>query len=173
MYKINNSICILFFSGFLLLDCSKSVTSSGSSSNVKSGQNSVSSPPCIVYKTKSDYSKNIPVILSDDKTRIVSYPDVKDVYFKGNLAYPIVLNDGFLLDNRGIGPNVAFLSITYEQYSKMVKTPSSAELFELIIDKDPLKEMYQCGNRSKYSNIENELNELISSGKIKTCTKLK
>jgi hypothetical protein len=84
-----------------------------------------------------------------------------------------VLNDGFLLDNRGIGPNVAFLSITYEQYSKMVKTPSSEELFELIIDKDPLKEMYQCGNRSKYPDIENDLNTLISSGKLKSCKKLK
>jgi hypothetical protein len=98
---------------------------------------------------------------------------VKDVYFKGNLAYPTLLNDGYLLDNRGIGPNVAFLSITYEQYSKMVKTPSSSELFELIIEKDPLIEMFQCGNRSKYSEIEKELNELISSGKISTCTKLK
>ena len=120
MYKINNSICILLFSGSLLLACSKPVDPSGSAPTLKSGQNSVPSPPCIVYKTKSDYSKNIPVILSDDQTRIVSYPDVKDVYFKGNLAYPTVLNDGFLLDNRGIGPNVAFLSVTYEQYSKMV-----------------------------------------------------
>jgi hypothetical protein len=173
MCKINNSICILLISGSLLMACSKSAVTSGSASNVKSGQSSVPSPPCIVYKTKSDYFNNIPVILSDDQTRIVSYPDVKDVYFKGNLAYPTVLNDGYLLDNRGIGPNVAFLSITYEQYSKMVKTPSSEELFELIIDKDPLKEMIQCGNRSKYTDIENELNTLISSGKIKTCTKLK
>ena len=112
-------------------------------------------------------------MLSDDKSKIISYPDVKDVYFKGNLAYPTVLKDGFLLDNRGIGSNVAFLSVTYEQYSKMVKTPSLAELYELIIDKDPLKEMYQCGNRSKFSDIENELNEAISDGKIKTWTKLK
>jgi len=173
MFKIFNSFCILCFSVSMLIACSRAVNPSGSASDVKSGQSSVPSPPCIVYKTTADYSKNVPVILSDDKTRIVSFPDVKDVYFKGNLAYPTVLNDGFLLDNRGISTNVAFLSVTYEQYSKMVKTPSSAELFELIIDKDPLKEMVQCGNRSKYSDIEYELNELISSGKIKTCTRLK
>jgi len=173
MYKVFNSAFILFFSAFLMFACSHSSTPSGSASNVKSGQNSVASPPCIVYKTKSDYSKNIPVILSDDRTRIVSYPDVKDIYFKERLAYPTLLKDGFLLDNRGISPNVAFLSITYEQYSKMDKTPSSSELFELIIDKDPLIEMYQCGNWSKYSDIENELNKLITSGNINTCTKLK
>jgi hypothetical protein len=173
MYKINNSIFILFLSGYVLLACSRTVVSSGSVSTVKSGKSSVPSPPCLIYKTKSDYSKNIPVILSDDKTTIISYPDVKDVYYKGILAYPTVLNDGFLLDNRGIGPNVAFLTLSYEQYSKMNKTPSAIEFFQLILDRDPLLEMYQCGNRSKYSDIENELNELISSGKFKSCKKLK
>jgi hypothetical protein len=173
MFKLFNSFCILFFTVLMLIACSRTVNSSGTSTVVNSGQSSVPSPPCIVYKTKSDYSKNVPVILSDDRNRIVSYPDVKDVFFKGNLAYPTVLNDGFLLDNRGISPNVAFLSVTYEQYSKMTKTPSVDELFQLIIEKDPLKEMYQCGNRSKYGDIENELNKMISSGKIDSCTKLK
>jgi hypothetical protein len=173
MYKLKNSLFVLFLSGSVFLACSKSAVPSGSAANIKSGQNSVASPPCIVYKTKLDYSKNIPVVLSDDQTRIISYPDVKDIYYKDSLAYPTVLKDGFLLDNRGISPHVAFLSISYEQYSKMEKAPSSSELFELIIDKDPLIEMYQCGNRSKYSDIENDLNKLISSGNINTCTKLK
>jgi hypothetical protein len=173
MYKVFNTACILLFSASVILACSNATTPTSSSQDIKSGQNSVASPPCIVYKTKADYSKNIPVILSDDQSRIISYPDVKDIYFKESLAYPSALDNGFLLDNRGIGPNVAFLSITYEQYSKMDKTPSSTELFELIIDKDPLVEMFQCGNRSKYSEIENELNKLISSGNINTCTKLK
>jgi hypothetical protein len=173
MHKISCGIGISLIFLSLLMACSKASAPSASVSNTGSGQNSVASPPCIVYKTKSDYFKNVPVILSDDLKRIVSYPDVKDVCFKGELAYPTVLSDGFLLDNRGIGPNVAFLSVTYEQYSKMVKTPTVDELFELIIDKDPLKEMYQCGNRSNYSDIEKELNELISSGKIRSAKKLK
>jgi hypothetical protein len=167
------SVCFICISVYLLLGCSRHVGSSGENSAMKDGKTSSASPPCIIYKTKSDYSKNIPVILSDDRTRIVSYPDVKDVYFKGELAYPTALNDGFLLDNRGIGPNVAFLSITYDQYSKMLKTPSSGELFALIIDKYPLKEMYQCGTRNMYSDIESEMNRLISADSIKTFTKLK
>jgi len=155
------------------MGCSKAVTSSKTANNTKSIASSVPSPPCIVYKTRADYTKNVPVILSEDKSAIVSYPDVKDIYFKGSLSYPAILNDGFLLDNRGIGPEVAFLNITYEEYSAMQKTPSTSELMALILDKDPLTELYQCGIRSQYSDPEKELNEIITSGKIHSCKKLK
>ena len=161
--------CMIFWTS----GCSRPVTSAGSSAAVEKGSSAAPSPPCIVYKTKADYSKNIPVILSGDKKRIVSYPDVKDVYYQGEFAYPAGLKKGFLLDNRGIGPDVAFLSVTYEEFSKMEKTPSADELYDLIIDKDPLLVMYKCGNRSDYQDIKKELNEIISSGKIETFTKLK
>jgi len=112
-------------------------------------------------------------MLSEDKKNIVSYPDIRDVYYKGKLAYPTVLADGFLLDNRGIGPDVAFLNITYEAYRDLSKTPSIDELMKLILDKDPIREMFQCGYRSQYSDPEKELNNLISSGNLKNCKKLK
>jgi len=32
---------------------------------------------------------------------------------------------------------------------------------------------YQCGNRSKYVDIVNELNVIIRSGKLANCRKLK
>jgi len=173
MIKASFSLCLIFLSLTLLQDCSRPFTPSGSASNVKSGQSTVPSPPCIIYKTRADYSKYIPVILSEDKTKIISYPDVKDVYFNGELAYPTRLNDGFFLDNRGIGPDVAFLTITYEQYSRLDITPPVTELFNSILDKDPVIVMYQCGNRIQYKEIVIELNELISSGKITSCDKLK
>jgi hypothetical protein len=173
MMKVSYSLCLIFLSVTLLQDCSRPLPPSGSVSSVKSGQSKITSPPCIVYKTRSDYSKNIPVLLSEDKTKIVSYPDVKDVYFNGELAYPTQLNDGFLLDNRGIGPNVAFLAVTYEQYSRLDKTPPATDLFNSILDKDPVLVMYQCGSRIQYKEIVIELNELISSGKITSCNKLK
>ena len=78
---------------------------------------------CTIYKTKGDYSRYVPVELTDDKTRISSFPDVKDVYLDGKLAMPTALTGGYLLDNRGIGPNVAFLSITYEEYSRIEEDP--------------------------------------------------
>jgi hypothetical protein len=116
---------------------------------------------------------NVPVMLSNDRSSIVSYPDRKDLYYKGDLAYPTRLHDGFLLDNRGIGANVAFLSLTYETYSKLDRTPSLPELINLIIDKDPLTEMYQCGNRGQYSDPEKDLNDIIDARKFESCRKLK
>ena len=103
-------------------------------------------PPVIIYKTTRDYSRNVPVTL---------------------LPYPTPLADGFLLDNRGIGQHVAFLSYTYEEYAALPKTPTAAELFEKIIDKHPLVEIHFCGNRYQYKNLVEELNAQIRAGKFK------
>jgi hypothetical protein len=164
---------MIFFSGYFLLGCSKSVAPSGASASGKQAENTLPSPPCIIYKTNGDFTMNVPVILSEDGASIVSYPDIKDVFYKGTLAYPTPLKEHFLLDNRGIGLQVAFLNITYETYSKLDKTPSPSELMAMILDKNPLMEMYQCGSRSQYSDPEKELNEIISSGKLGSCKRLK
>lgn len=129
--------------------------------------------PCIIYKTKADYRALVPVSLSDDRSRVTSYPDVSDLRKQAESAYPVDLSGGFLLDNRGIGPNVAFLSVTYKEYESQTKTPNAGELFQQLLDKDPLLEMYQCGNRTQYSDIVRELNEVIDSGKLSDCKKIK
>ena len=130
-------------------------------------------PKVIIYQTSADYSKLVPVILSADRKSLVSYPDVKDVYFNGTLAYPTPLNRGYLLDNRGINKDVAFLKVTYEEYSRLSKTPSPDELLKMVIATKPLKSMYQCGNRSAYKDIEKELNSKIDAGDFSTFTKIK
>ena len=84
---------------------------------------------------KKDYSQNVPVLLSDNKLTIVSYPAVEDVMVNGKYPLPTLLKKGYYLDNRGIGPNVAFTKYTYEEYSKLSATPSVHELFQSIIDK--------------------------------------
>ena len=159
----------------IFFSCSHKGTPQGSdsASGDKKGVASVPSAPCIIYKTRADYSGNVPVMLSPDKSRIVSYPDKKDIYYKGKLAYPTALKDGYLLDNRGIGPDAAFLKLTYEAYRDLDKTPSSDELLKLILDNDPVTEMYQCGYRSQYTDPEKELNEIITSGKLGNCKRLK
>ena len=86
-------------------------------------------PHCIVYKTRADYSKLVPVILSADKSKIVSYPDVKDINNNGNFPYPSPLKKGYLLDNRGIGPDVAFIRLTYEEFARLKATPPAADLY--------------------------------------------
>ena len=100
------------------------------------------SPPLMVYKTVKNYNKNVPVILTEDKTAISSYPDVKDIYYKGEFSYPTEVADGYLIDNRGINKNVAFIDLTYEAYSKFSETPSAEALYSMILGKDPLLELY-------------------------------
>ncbi|MFK5857473.1 MAG: hypothetical protein QM503_15190 [Bacteroidota bacterium] len=129
-------------------------------------------PTTFIYKTVGDYINLVPITLSDDKTKILSYPHPKDVYYKGKLAVPTQLEDGYLLDNRGISANVAFLNITYEEYSKLDKAPSTDELFEMIVDKNPLTDLYNCGNRYQYKDEVIELNIIISEKQLKQCRKM-
>ena len=137
------------------------------------GSTAIPGPPCIVYKMRSDYSQFVPVMLSEDKATITSYPGIKDIYYKEKLSYPTPLASDYFLDNRGIDQHVAFLNITYGEYSKLPSTPSAGELMKRILDKDPLTEMYQCGLKSQYGNIEKELNDIITSGRLKEFKRLK
>jgi len=137
--------------------------------------------PAIIYKTSGDYSALVPVTLNDQKTQVTSYPDIKDVYYSGyantQLAYPTKLDNGYLLDNRGISANSAFLKYTYDQYSKLSKTPSSAELFSSILVTSPFLEMYNCGARSFAHDTEqqtiSEINALIiDSNQLDKCKRI-
>ncbi len=129
-------------------------------------------PPTLIYKTKDDYNNLVPVILSDDKSAITSYPHPKDLFYKGKLALPSQLADGYLLDNRGISQNVAFLNITYGEYSKFKNIPSPDSLYTLILDKEPLLELYNCGNRHQYKNEVEQLNGIINDGQLVNCKKI-
>ncbi len=132
-----------------------------------------SSPPVIIYKTKANYDTLVPVILSTEKDHIVSFPDVRDLVYKGELSYPTRLADSFLLDNRGITEKVAFLDISYSKYRSLDKTPQSSELYEMILDNDPVEVMYFCGSRAMYKDIVKELNEKIKAGDFSLWSKLK
>lgn len=129
--------------------------------------------PAIVYKTLKDYSKFVPVTLNSDKTEIVAYPSPQDIFYKGKLAYPLQLEGGYWLDNRGIGANSAFLNITYEEYAKLETAPSLSDMLHRIIDKDPFLEIYNLGNRDRFKNEIAEINELIKSGKLKKFKRIK
>lgn len=128
-------------------------------------------PPALVYKTKINYNNQVPVILSEDKSKIVAYPDPSDIRMGNDFPYPTVLNNGYLLDNRGIGKNVAFLKITYKEYSKLSEAPSVKELYSMILDKDPLTELCNCGNRNAFTDIMEQLNELINNHTLRTTCK--
>jgi len=130
-------------------------------------------PPVIVYKTLENYNDKVAVILNEENTDIVSYPGSNDVYTNGELAYPIALNDGYLLDKRGINEHVAFVNISYDTYSKAMRVFTKDQLFEMIINDDPLVEMYHCGIVTDYKDIEKELNDIIDNEQIGDFEKLK
>lgn len=121
-------------------------------------------PPVIVYKTSADYSNLVPVNMDDSKTTIVSYPDPVDV--KAHKR-PTLLENGYLLDNFGIGRNVAYMDYTYEEYAALDKVPEMETLLQHIIDRNPLTEYYVSNEEyprgSKGRNIE-ILNQSIASG---------
>ncbi len=124
----------------------------------------VPSPPVYIYKMRKDYSKNVPVIMNPERTKIISYPAPSDLVIGGRLMLPTPLHDGYWLDNRGISPHTAFLSYTYEEYSRLAEAPSMQQLRECIIDKNPFTEIRTCGQRRDYKNIVTELNALIDTG---------
>lgn len=131
-------------------------------------------PPTIIYKTNKDYYDKVPVTLSEDKSKVISYPDIKDVYYEGQLSLPTRMSNGYLLDNRGISQNVAFISMTYQEYAALDKTPDPDELMKYIIDDEPIAEMYNCGNRYQFtSGVVTEVNTIIGTGKLGSCKKMK
>lgn len=175
MQKSFIKILTLAIASVFIVSCSNSKKMNKTNETEKEAiEETVSAgPPTIIYKTTKDYADKIPVTLSEDKSEIVSYPGIKDIYYKGEFAYPTPLNDGYLLDNRGINANTAFLKLTYEEYSKLESTPSKDELFEMIIAPDPITEMYNCGNKFKFKNIEQELNNAIDNKELSNFKKLK
>ena len=129
-------------------------------------------PPAIVYRAKKQYADLVPVILSDDKSRIVSYTSPDDLRQMKNQPLPTMLNEGYFLDNRGININVAFIDIKYADYLQLEKLPSLQEMYALIIDKDPLDELCDCGSRKAFTEITSQLNHLIDSEQLRKVCKV-
>ncbi len=109
--------------------------------------------------------------MNEERTKIISYPDPSDIYYQGIFSIPIQLSYCYLLDNRGINENVAFLSFTYQEYSKLKEVPPMSILLSRIVDKYPLKELIYCGERAQYQQEVTELNKLIQSG-FTGCTRV-
>lgn len=113
--------------------------------------------PLIIYKTRSNYSNYVPISLSTDKSKIISYPGPADVKYNGRLAYPTALEKGYYLDNIGISSKVAYLKYTLEEYSKLDSAPTLKEMLDNILDDDPLLEYYDCGSRQ---TVEKDLGDI-------------
>jgi hypothetical protein len=137
-------LCIVFIA--FLFGCK-------SKSPLTQSQNTinVTGPQVVIYKTKDNYFMHVPVNLSADKL---------------SLTYPVKLENGYLLDRRGINEGCAFLKLTYYEYSRLDHTPTQEELMNLILDPDPLTELYYCGRKNDFKDLESELNQAILSGNL-------
>ena len=99
---------------------------------------------------------------------LIGQSEQKEKLLKSSMKKSMILEKGYLLDNRGVGENVAFLKMTYEEYSKLENAPSLKELYLLILDKDPLLELCNCGNSKVFSDKVNQLNKVIKADNLRT-----
>ena len=163
---------LLALSLLLLVGCCgrKDATTGSSASGPTAGGEQLStatvpgvaaSPHMLVYRTKRDLQDQVPVMLSKDRKTIASYPHPMDLHTAEGLPLPTRLQDGWLLDNRGIGTNVAFLRTTYAEYAAMEQAPSQAELLGAIEDPDPLTDLCDCGPRTIFTDPVEQINDLI------------
>jgi hypothetical protein len=130
-------------------------------------------PPAIVYKTTQNFDALVPVQLSTDQASIIAFPHPTDLKKAEQLTYPTQLESGYLLDNRGIDVNTKFLDMTYEDYAALKEPPKADSLLYYLIDQAPFLEIYNCGNRHHFQDIELEINQLFLHKELKKrCKKL-
>lgn len=120
----------------------------------------------VVYKTKKNYNRQVAVTLNTDKTTVISYPDPSDI--RSFRPYPIHLRSKYLLDQRGIDSNVAFLKLSYRQYSKLKVAPEpNFILSNLILDNNPILEFHIIEKYLPNSDVKQLLNQRIVNGVLK------
>ncbi len=150
----------LIFGLLVLVSCKSSNEMKSETSDINFNNSTVPRPHVLVYKTKNDYRNLVPVLLSEDKKEIISYPDPKDLKIDDTLLLPTLLQNAYLLDNKGINENVAFLKYTYEEYSNLKSPPKLKELYKSILDRSPLLELYNCDKSKKFKDSKTYLNKI-------------
>jgi hypothetical protein len=153
---------------FMLSSCKSSKPTALTTSNP-----ALANAPVIIYKTKADYFLHVPVNMTQDRKSLSSYPAPGDVFYAGDLALPVQLEDGYLLDRRGINELSAFTKWTYYEYSRLPNTPSQAEIMNMLLDTDPFTEIYFCGKRGDFNNLVEDLNKIIKKGKLSNFQRVK
>ena len=122
------------------------------------------SGPAIIYKTKSDYSNNLTIQLSKDGKTVTAYPGKQDALQQK----PLLLKNGYLF-KRMVGDVV--LSITVNEYANSSKNYSNEDFINLIIDRDPYLEKYECCECTKGDTAA--INNLIKNNLLINCENLK
>lgn len=117
-------------------------------------------PAARIYKTNGDYADRVPVTLNASHTGLVSFPAPSDL--RG--GEPVKLDDGFLLDRRGVGPNTAFTRWTYAEYAALPAAPSTAEIMANLLPDARITELYAMPFNASVPDVVQRCNALISKG---------
>ncbi|WP_297072096.1 hypothetical protein [uncultured Duncaniella sp.] len=117
-------------------------------------------PMAKIYKTNGDYAERVPVMLNASRTALVSYPAPSDL----RDSEPVKLDDGFLLDRRGVGVNTAFTRWTYKEYSEMTTPPSPEEIMANLIPEARVTELYEMPFPASTPDAPARCNTLITTG---------
>ena len=120
--------------------------------------------PVVVYKTERDYRDHVTVQLSEDGRSVTAFPGPGDVL----LQRPIELEKGYLLKRM---PGNAFISLTIREYAASSHNYSTEEMLDLVIDKKPFLEIYDCSDCS--SGDTASINRLIREDRLKSCRSLR
>ena len=155
---IYKRILILCTALFLTVSCGIQAPGSGPSTG-----SSHATGPVVVYKTEVDYRDHVSVQLSEDGRSVIAYPGPGDVTVQG----PVELANGYLL-KRMVGN--AYLSLSIEEYASTAHTYTAEELFDLVIDKKPFLEIYDCSECS--SGDTASINQLIRQEQLYQCKSL-
>ncbi|MDE6271057.1 MAG: hypothetical protein K2M12_09430 [Muribaculaceae bacterium] len=99
---------------------------------VLTGTGSISKvlPKALVYRTNVPCPDKVVISLNTNRTAVQSFPAPTDV---SAASAPLPLGHGWWLDRRGMGPNPAFIDMTYEQYAALKQAPSPAELLKMVL----------------------------------------
>ncbi|MCM1255227.1 MAG: hypothetical protein NC221_03810 [Duncaniella sp.] len=97
-------------------------------------------PKVKIYKTNGDYDDLVPITLDTSRAKVVSFPAPTDL---SEESIPVKLNDGFLLDRRGVGMNTAFTHYTYKEYMALPEAPTPSELLAAVISNARITEIIE------------------------------
>jgi hypothetical protein len=121
------------------------------------------SGPVVVYKTKNNYDKNLTIQLSKNGKEVTAYPGKSDAFHQK----PIILEKGYRL-KRMVGDT--YLSITIDEYANSDKEFSEKDFLELVFDKNPYLEKYECCECTDGDTAK--INQLIRENRLAECDNL-
>ena len=113
------------------------------------------SPPIIIYNSTHDNHQQVSVVLSDDGTELLAFPDPADVAEQR----PVALVDGYWLQRM---TGNAFLTITIEEYQRRTAVDPQM-LLDHVADATPFIEYYTCPD---IANDTAYINSIIRQGHL-------